>query len=165
MDSAFKIHGNLYNYDEVNYINSHTKVKINCKKHGIFLQTPLIHITAKAGCPKCKTSRGEKSIIKFLDENKIIYEYQKKFDDFINVGTKKKLSFDFYLPNHKMCIEFDGKQHFVAVKYFNGEKGLAETKRRDNMREEYCKSKNIKLIRIRYDEDIDFILRKNLNIM
>lgn len=30
------VHGDLYNYSLVDYINSKTKVKIICSKHGVF---------------------------------------------------------------------------------------------------------------------------------
>ena len=44
-------HGNLYDYTLVQYINSHTKVKIICKIHGVFSQTPNNHYNY--GCGKC----------------------------------------------------------------------------------------------------------------
>jgi len=47
-----EIHGNKYDYSLVKYNNSLEKVKIICKKHGIFEQTPSNHLRKK-GCPKC----------------------------------------------------------------------------------------------------------------
>ena len=52
-------------------------------------------------------------------------------------------------------------QYFI----FGGKKGLESTQERDEIKNKYCESKNIKLIRIRYDEDINEILRKNLKII
>lgn len=51
---AKAVHKDVYDYSQVNYINSNTKVKILCKAlgHGIFLQTPNHHL-GKRGCPKC----------------------------------------------------------------------------------------------------------------
>lgn len=46
-----RIHGIRYDYSKVIYTNAHTKVKINCPIHGIFLQRPLSH--KKRGCPTC----------------------------------------------------------------------------------------------------------------
>jgi predicted RNA-binding Zn-ribbon protein involved in translation (DUF1610 family) len=45
------IHNNKYNYNKVIYVNSHTKVIINCIEHGDFEQTPKEH--RKSGCQKC----------------------------------------------------------------------------------------------------------------
>jgi hypothetical protein len=42
-----EIHGNKYDYSLVDYINTHTKVKIICKKHGIFEQQPNSHLNGR----------------------------------------------------------------------------------------------------------------------
>jgi hypothetical protein len=52
---AKEIHGNKYDYSQVNYINVRTKVKIICKKYGIFEQSPFSHLR-NHGCPKCGQS-------------------------------------------------------------------------------------------------------------
>jgi hypothetical protein len=49
---AKAIHGDLYNYSLVDYINSKTKVKIICSKHGVFEQTPSDHLGGH-GCKAC----------------------------------------------------------------------------------------------------------------
>ena len=49
---SIKVHGDLYNYDKVNYVNASTKVTIICNKHGEFSQTPNGHQDGK-GCRKC----------------------------------------------------------------------------------------------------------------
>lgn len=51
--NANEKHNNLYDYSLVNYINNRTKVKILCKDHGIFEQTPTAHIEKGTKCPKC----------------------------------------------------------------------------------------------------------------
>jgi hypothetical protein len=51
---AQDIHGNKYDYSEVEYKNTETKVKIKCNEigHGIFEQSPKLHIKG-SGCPIC----------------------------------------------------------------------------------------------------------------
>lgn len=49
---AKMIHGNKYDYSEVNYINSKTPVKIKCLIHGFFEQIPSEHLQGK-GCKFC----------------------------------------------------------------------------------------------------------------
>lgn len=39
---AKEIHGDKYDYKNVNYINNRTPITITCPKHGDFLQTPHI---------------------------------------------------------------------------------------------------------------------------
>ena len=52
---AKSVHGDKYDYSEVDYVNINTKVKIRCGKHGIFRQIAGNHINPKikAGCPYC----------------------------------------------------------------------------------------------------------------
>ena len=46
------MHGQLYDYSEVNYVNSHSPVVIICNIHGRFTQLPATHKSG-SGCPKC----------------------------------------------------------------------------------------------------------------
>lgn len=48
-----QVHGDVYDYSRVLYINSYSKVDIICKHHGCFSQRPNDHIAGK-GCPKCQ---------------------------------------------------------------------------------------------------------------
>ena len=50
---SIQIHGNLYDYSKVNYINSQTKIIITCPIHGDFLQLPNNHLHGRS-CLKCK---------------------------------------------------------------------------------------------------------------
>ena len=47
-----------FDYSEVVYINSATKISIICQIHGRFEQIPMDHINSKHGCPKCGTQSG-----------------------------------------------------------------------------------------------------------
>ena len=51
---AKKIHGDKFDYSQVTYVNSKTKVIIVCPKHGEFNQVPSSHLMG-AGCKKCAT--------------------------------------------------------------------------------------------------------------
>lgn len=142
------IHGDKYDYSLVDYINNSTKVKIICPDHGIFLQRPKQHIRGE-NCPQCNQSKGEELIENILKENNISYEKEKKFKECFN---NDKLRFDFYLPNKNTCIEFDGIQHFKPVNIFGGIKQFRKQQINDKIKNDYCKSNNIKLLRIRYDQ-------------
>ena len=45
ISKAIKIHGDRYDYSNVNYINAKTKINIICKIHGEFEQTPSKHLS------------------------------------------------------------------------------------------------------------------------
>ena len=55
---AEKIHGDRYDYSQINYLNMNTKINIKCKKHGTFSCKPDSHTYIPAnrraqGCYKC----------------------------------------------------------------------------------------------------------------
>jgi len=145
-----KIHNNKYNYSKVNYTNNKTKIIIICSEHGEFKVRPDNHIQGN-GCPICSRSRGEIEIKKILEHNNIKFETQKKFDDCKNIFS---LSFDFYLPEKNICIEYDGEQHYKPIDFFGGINKFNEQQKRDKIKNEYCKNNNIHLIRIRYNDNI-----------
>jgi hypothetical protein len=58
--AAREIHGSRYDYSRVRYKNSGEKVKIVCKKHGPFPQTPDNHLWRKSGCPDCASEKRGK---------------------------------------------------------------------------------------------------------
>jgi len=57
VEKARKIHGDKYSYSHVNYIKSNIKVKIECKKHGIFEQLPNNHLRGMK-CTKCANEQN-----------------------------------------------------------------------------------------------------------
>lgn len=58
-------HGNTYDYSQSIYSNAKTKIKIICKKHGVFTQKPHNHIGGQ-GCVNCSTSISKQEK-EFLD--------------------------------------------------------------------------------------------------
>jgi len=53
MRRAKHIHGEKYDYSQVDFSAFREKVKIICPKHGVFMQSLYVHTNAKAGCPSC----------------------------------------------------------------------------------------------------------------
>src|SRR5690606_36330539 len=70
-------HGDKYNYDLIEYKNNNTKVKIVCKEHDVFEQSPANHIKNinPQGCPICRYKKSGSSVTKFY--------LKKKFNDLI----------------------------------------------------------------------------------
>jgi hypothetical protein len=142
-----ELHNNKYIYFN-DFVNNKSRLKIQCKTClNIFEQSVCGHYNKKQGCPICKFSKGEVVVQKYLDINNINYETQKKFKDCRN---KLPLRFDFYLPDYNTCVEFDGLQHFVNVSIFKN--SFEYVANNDKIKQDYCNSKNIKLLRISYKE-------------
>lgn len=58
MLAQFKqVHGDTYNYEQAVYKGYKTPIRIICRQHGVFLQTPDNHFRGPQGCPKCKGNR------------------------------------------------------------------------------------------------------------
>ena len=159
---AKEIHNGKYDYSKVNYIGYEDEVIIICPKHGDFPQTPSSHLNG-SGCPKCNSSKGEIAVRNYLITNKIEFEEQKKFNDCKDMYL---LPFDFYIPQYNLCIEYDGLQHFKKVKWSNSmteetsEMNFKYIQSHDQIKNNYCKSHNINLLRIKYDENTEEKLTK-----
>lgn len=137
---AIEIHGNKYDYSNVEYIDSSTKVKIICPVHGVFYQTPSHHLNRR-GCPKCGFSVLERQVAVMLERNNIEYCYE-----WTNKDVLGKQSVDFYVVNTKICIECQGKQHFYPVAVFGGEKTFKDTLRRDRTKKKKLDSNGYTLL-------------------
>jgi hypothetical protein len=150
VEKSKKLHNNKYDYSLVEYKDCKTKVEIICPSHGSFEQYPYIHLT-NHGCPKCNDSIGIKIISKYLEDNniKFVREYQIPECKYI-----KPLYFDFYLPTLNILIEYNGKQHYESVNYWGGQTDFNIRQIRDDIKINYCKNNNLKLIIIKYDDDI-----------
>ena len=93
---ANKIHCNKYDYSKTNYINNITKIKIICKKHGIFKQIPSNHLKG-IGCPKCGKERFKlnktSTTKKFISKSRILHHNKYDYSEvnYINNITKVKI--------------------------------------------------------------------------
>ena len=134
-----QVHGDKYDYSKVEYINNDTKVCIVCSKHGEFWQKPVKHLGGQ-GCPICKQSHLENEIWRLLKENHIEFERQKMFDW---LGA---LSLDFYLPQYKIAIECQGRQHFGCFTYYGGEEGYQVRLARDKKKLKLCQDNGVRLL-------------------
>lgn len=140
---AEKIHGNKYIYS--NYVNSKTKIKIICKKHGSFNQTPHDHLQGY-GCPKCQL-KGQRrllsKLIKHFPNEEIIWEA--KLDWLM--GQR----FDLYFPKYNIAVEYNGRQHYEPVEKFGGGGSFEIQQKRDQMKRIKCENNKCTLFEIKYD--------------
>jgi very-short-patch-repair endonuclease len=88
-------HKELYKYDKVNYINSHTNVLITCKKHGDFPQLPSHHLKG-SGCPECANEQtGLRTRItkeEFIKQSNIIHDNKYDYSETKVQGSHKYLT-------------------------------------------------------------------------
>jgi len=150
IEEANQIHGDRYDYSLVDYKTNHDKVILICKNCGeYFLQTPNAHLSGQNGCPKCqKKSLAEECIAKILTDNNISYIRTKKYD---GLKDKQQLSYDFYLPDYNILIEYNGQQHYKFFKKYH--KTLHDFHRQlhhDWLKRKYARNNDINLLVIKF---------------
>jgi uncharacterized C2H2 Zn-finger protein len=149
------------------YIDYKTKILHKCAVCNFeWKSSPASVLNNRTSCINCsKSSKGTQKIKKWLENKNIIYVLEKRFFNCVS-SKRSELPFDFYLPNYNVCIEFDGKQHFEPVKFFGGEGEFKIRQIHDQIKNEYCRNNNIRLIRIKYDQlkNIDKILEEELKV-
>lgn len=84
ISEANTIHDNKYIYSDVNYVNALTKVKITCKQHGIFEQTPNSHLNCN-GCPIC--AKNKTNYQKYKGKKTTLYYI--KINNYYKIGLTK----------------------------------------------------------------------------
>ena len=145
IDKATKVHGDLYDYSNVEYVKSNENVIIICNTHGQFNQQPNNHLNG-ANCPMCsnKTEHKLYNAVKLL--------YPTLITQFKQEWCKKSrcLPFDFCIPDHNIIIELDGAQHFRQVSNWNSPE---ETFENDSFKEKCANDNGYSVIRI-LQEDV-----------
>lgn len=84
LEKCYVVHGNRYDYSLAEYINNSTKLKIKCKIHGLFYQTPNSHLSG-SNCNICANEKQNQTkfsnTVAFIEKaNKVhssFYDYSK----------------------------------------------------------------------------------------
>ena len=170
IDKAVEVHGMkyLYPWRETSFDN--TRVPFVCLEHGLMYHTSGTFLRG-SGCPICEHSamtKGEQLIDEALKKMNVehIYQYRLPVSDLFTQSVRSYMYADFYLPDHNMIIEFNGKQHYEYVAHFHRHKenSFEEQQIRDDGLRLFCREHNLRLLEISYkdEKNITSILSKNL---
>jgi hypothetical protein len=145
----YDLHGDEYQLLS-DFKDVKSKVKIlHHECNNIFYVSPN-HFLNGSGCPECNKSKGEKAIKLYLINNNIKHEAQVKFDNLLGCGYGK-LSYDFYLSDYNLLIEYQGEQHEKYIEGFHKSKrDFYIQQEHDRRKREYAKNNNIKFLEIWY---------------
>lgn len=133
--------------------SSHTKVVFKCKCGKEFERSIHKWMDGRDVCKSCSQSQSsyERMFESYLIKKKIQYIPEYRFN---NCRDIKPLPFDFYLSEFDCLIEIDGEQHFKPVRFGNDkdapDKRFDLQQKHDKIKEDYCKSNKIALLRIPY---------------
>lgn len=114
--------------------------------------------TTSCGCRI--QSFGEQYVKSLLEKYQVDFIPQYSFAD---CKYTYVLHFDFAIFNNGKLlglIEYDGRQHFEPIEFFGGLNGFEKTKIRDGIKNTYCMTNNIPLLRIPYTLSIKEIEEK-----
>ena len=111
--------------------------------------------TTSCGCNRHwgngQTSKGEEKIISLLKEANIPFEREKTLPDMKKHGNH--LRFDFYLPDKKIALEFNGAAHYQQIDFFHKNKQEFQKRQEyDRYKIGYCLSHGITIYCIPYWE-------------
>jgi KRAB domain-containing zinc finger protein len=142
------------------------KCNYRCENKSI-LKTHLKNVHERPKMDK-RMSLNEAVIFNYLTKNNIVFEQEKKYN--LRSPKGSLLRYDFYIPSLNTLLEFDGKQHFKPVSW-NSLDTEEQVKEKfeylqlcDKLKNEYATNNNIKLVRIKYNEDVEQRLSELLNI-
>lgn len=131
---------NIVNPTEI-VAGTNRKVWWLCKEGHSWQSSVSNRVHLNRGCPVCNSSYTEHIVCEFLDNQGINYEKEKS----IFIGTSNR-RYDFYIPNERIVIEIDGKQHFQEVYHFD--RTLKENNRIDNLKNIFCLTNKVPILRI-----------------
>lgn len=146
------------NYKEIKCLICGTKFVPRAKNH-IFCSKGCRDINSKCikekiyneiikpnGTTKCGRSFPQMFIYNIIKNNFLNFEWKyDKRNILINPITNKSLEIDIWCKDKNIAIEYDGECHFAPI---FGVKSFEKTKILDKLKNELCKEKGIKLIRI-----------------
>lgn len=147
------------------YIDSRTPITFLHKICGDTFKRRPSNFLIYQSCPHCiAPTKGEQKIIDCLELNNEKYTFQKSYDDLrgINNGL---LSYDFYISDKNLLIEYQGEFHDGKDNEYVAQ-NLDRQQEHDKRKRDYAKSHNIKLLEIWYwdFENIEKILTRELEI-
>lgn len=151
----------------LDYTTYASPIKAQCNICNSEWMTSGVSLTQGHRCHSCSTSNFEMEAMKLLEDWRISYTLQYRFDDCRN---KKPLPFDFYLDDFNILIETDGEGHYIPIprgsmSFEDAVRQLDKTKFHDKIKDEFCYNNNIPLIRIPHWErgNMAKFLRKKLS--
>lgn len=145
LEQVKKLAGDDYQFLE-HYKGDDTKIAYKHSCGATHQVTPNNFINGTR-CPACRESQGEANVRRYLEELGIPYEPQKSFEGLKN---KKHLSYDFYIPDRGVLIEYNGQQHYKSIEFFGGKDTYEKQVINDRLKKEFACSLGYKLIEIPY---------------
>lgn len=148
------------------YVKDIEPVECRCKVCNRYWTVIAHNICSKGsntGCPYCSISKGELKILTYLENSGLNFQWHKEFDGLLGLGGGS-LSYDFYIPDSNLLIEYQGQFHDGTVVYQTNDQFLYQQEH-DRRKRQYALDNKITLLEIWYKDfdNIETILDKELH--
>lgn len=166
LEKAEEIHGDLYDYSQVQEEHIHGNKSIipvlciKCNK--IWWPDINNHINHRNGCSNCRHSKGELLCEDTLEFLGLLYQCQVQ----IPLLPLKRYDFFFTFQNRNYLLEFDGQQHFRYNDFFHrDEEKFEESQQRDILKTNIALQSGYCVIRIDYTQidNIEYHIRNAIS--
>lgn len=154
---------NGYTCRDIITTENNTNIKVVCECGNPFICNYSKFLNGQFRCNSCATkmSKYEKIFEDFLKDNDIEYLYQYRIS---SCKCIKPLPFDFLICKERILVEIQGEQHYVPIRFYGetqeeANKNFELQIKRDRIKFDFCKEKNIPLLVLSYNEIMskDFI--------
>lgn len=88
----------------------------------------------------------------FADRYDVQYQARPKF--------LKRQSFDVYIPELKLAVEYDGEQHYNPETYFARKSDFAKIQKRDEKKDQLARSNGVSVLRVRRGYSFERLVQK-----
>lgn len=173
-------------YDKYFQLGKHSIRKLQNEKDKIYKKpdgTATIKSVEKAICSHCsnlvrdaenflRISYGSKKVGEgWISETELYYKLKTYFKDHVVLQHASpewlgRQHLDIYLPELKIAIEYQGKQHSEPITFFGGVEGHQKTIERDERKKKLCAENDCLLLFVYPETKIDeFIIELNKTIL
>jgi hypothetical protein len=143
------------------YFNIKTRIEFECK-YGHKCKTTGCILRSESWCRECQTSLCERTcrkIFEYLFNLPFLADRHLK-----NPETNKGIELDGYNKDLKLAFEYNGKQHYEKIGYWQTDESFSKQQERDTTKERLCIEEGINLIiipyTVKYEDLYNFIVNK-----
>ena len=136
------------------YLNRNDPLKWECAEGHIFFQSATRVKHKNLWCTSCSINDRE-SICRAIFEKLFATQFPRKKPEWLTYTDGSRLELDGYSHKLKIAFEHQGEQHYRIGHYAKTPGVLEKIKQRDIHKKLICVSKQILLIEIKYDDDLE----------
>lgn len=152
------------------YIEKYFTVKDDVWKYA----NEILELAKQNKFDKIKRYSYNHSVKKWKNEDRVLKLTSKLYKDYIVISQHRpyflkssfggQMSYDVYISQLNIAIEYQGVQHFQPVEIFGGAESFEKQKIRDKEKKKLSEENGVRLIYINYDEEVtEQLIKSRIN--